>query len=146
MALVASVLALMMPAPAVAQPVHSDAAYEQAPRRDYKARHKGCNTRSCDRRMDKKVRKRVHDRKWRLVKPHNAKLNRMAQCESGGRWHIDGEFDGGLQFHPSTWRAAGGTGFAYQHTILEQKYRAVLWMKKIGTWVTTAGWPVCGYK
>jgi Transglycosylase-like domain len=69
----------------------------------------------------------------------------MAECESSGRWHIDGLFDGGLQFHPSTWRAAGGSGYAYQASKLEQMYRAVLWHDKIGTWVTTAGWPRCGY-
>lgn len=29
----------------------------------------------------------------------------LAQCESGGRWHLDGRYDGGLQFHPDTWRS-----------------------------------------
>ena len=31
----------------------------------------------------------------------------LANCESGGRWHYNGSsgFDGGLQFHPSTWAA-----------------------------------------
>lgn len=82
---------------------------------------------------------------WKRVKPWNAKLERMAACESGRRWHIDGQFDGGLQFHPSTWWAAGGSGYAYQASKLEQKYRAVIWHDKIGTWVTTAGWPRCGY-
>ncbi|MGF2946377.1 resuscitation-promoting factor RpfC [Mycobacterium sp. Lab-001] len=36
----------------------------------------------------------------------------IAQCESGGNWHIDtgnGEF-GGLQFKPGTWARYGGVG------------------------------------
>jgi hypothetical protein len=40
--------------------------------------------------------------------------NRLAHCESGGRWHIatgNGYF-GGLQFSASTWRAFGGKKYA----------------------------------
>ena len=39
--------------------------------------------------------------------------NRLAQCESSGRWHIDtgNGYYGGLQFSKATWRAhGGGTG------------------------------------
>ncbi len=84
--------------------------------------------------------------KRHVVKPYNDKLNRMAQCESGGRWFIDGAFDGGLQFHPGTWNATGSAySFAYLAPIIEQKYRALIWRSKIGTFVTTAGWPRCGF-
>ena len=41
-------------------------------------------------------------------------------------WYLDGHHDGGLQFDPGTWRAAGGTRFApyaYQATP-EQQIRA----------------------
>ena len=39
--------------------------------------------------------------------------DRLAQCESGGNWSSNvGAFDGGLQFHPGTWRAYGGTRYA----------------------------------
>lgn len=39
--------------------------------------------------------------------------DRLAQCESGGNWSSNvGTFDGGLQFHPGTWRAYGGTQYA----------------------------------
>jgi len=92
--------------------------------------------------------KRVCRRKCRMrrrVRPWNAKLERMADCESDKRWHLDAYHDGGLQFHPDTWWATGATGYAWQHTKLEQKYRAVIWHDKIGTWVTSAGWPNCGY-
>ena len=36
--------------------------------------------------------------------------NRLAHCESGGRWHINtgNGYYGGLQISASTWRAYGG--------------------------------------
>ena len=38
--------------------------------------------------------------------------DRIAQCESGGDWHIDtgNGYYGGLQFSMGTWRAYGGSG------------------------------------
>ena len=44
--------------------------------------------------------------------PYNADWDAIAQCESGGNWHLDGEYDGGLQFHPDTWLAHGGGNYA----------------------------------
>ena len=44
--------------------------------------------------------------------PYNADWDAIAQCESGGNWHLDGEYDGGLQFHPDTWLAHGGGKYA----------------------------------
>jgi hypothetical protein len=40
--------------------------------------------------------------------------NRLAQCESGGRWHINTHngYYGGLQISRSTWRGYGGRHFA----------------------------------
>ncbi|MFI1355356.1 transglycosylase family protein [Streptomyces sp. NPDC020898] len=40
--------------------------------------------------------------------------DRIAQCESGGNWHINtgNGYYGGLQFSGSTWRAYGGTAYA----------------------------------
>lgn len=51
--------------------------------------------------------------------------HRLAACESGGRWDYDGPsgYDGGLQFHPSTWRAhapAGYPAYAHQATAAQQ--------------------------
>lgn len=85
--------------------------------------------------------------RWDVVKPYNAKIERIAACESRKRWWLNtgNGFYGGLQFTVGTWRAAGGRGYPHQNSEMEQKYRAVLWYKKIGTWVTKAGWPVCGY-
>lgn len=44
--------------------------------------------------------------------------NKIARCESGGRWHINTHngYYGGLQFSRATWKSAGGTKFAkYPH-------------------------------
>ncbi|WP_288831779.1 resuscitation-promoting factor Rpf1 domain-containing protein [uncultured Corynebacterium sp.] len=40
--------------------------------------------------------------------------DRLAQCESGGNWHINtgNGYYGGLQFSASTWRAYGGAEYA----------------------------------
>jgi hypothetical protein len=87
------------------------------------------------------------DNRWKVVRPYNAKLERMAMCESTKRWHLNtgNSFYGGLQFTIGTWRETGGRGYPHQASQLEQKYRAVIWFKKIGTWVTRRGWPHCGY-
>ena len=40
--------------------------------------------------------------------------DRIAQCESGGNWHINtgNGYYGGLQFDSQTWLANGGADFA----------------------------------
>lgn len=40
--------------------------------------------------------------------------DRLAHCESGGRWHINtgNGYFGGLQISPATWRGYGGRTFA----------------------------------
>lgn len=41
----------------------------------------------------------------------------LAACESGGRWHLDARYDGGLQFDPPTWtayKADDDPAFAWQ--------------------------------
>jgi resuscitation-promoting factor RpfB len=44
--------------------------------------------------------------------------DRLAQCESGGNWHINtgNGYYGGLQFSLGTWRAYGGDGLPSQHS------------------------------
>lgn len=90
---------------------------------------------------------RRENRMRKRVKPWRAKIRRIATCESGRRWHLNtgNSFYGGLQFTLGTWHAAGGSGYPHQASPLEQKYRAVIWRDRIGTWTTTAGWPHCGY-
>ena len=80
-----------------------------------------------------------------VVRPYDSKLNRIAYCESTGRWFIatGNGYYGGLQFTLSTWWSVGGRGYPNQNSILEQKYRAVLVHNRRGSW---ADWPVCGYR
>ena len=65
----------------------------------------------------------------------------LAQCESGGRWDINtgNGFYGGLQFHPDSWRAAGGTGWPHEATREEQIYRGER-LQSIQGW---GAWPTC---
>lgn len=46
-----------------------------------------------------------------------ATWDRLAECESGGNWQANtgNGYYGGLQFHPDTWRAVGGTGKPHEH-------------------------------
>ena len=47
-----------------------------------------------------------------------SKWNKIAKCESGGRWHINTRngYYGGLQFNLATWRSVKGQQFAkYPH-------------------------------
>ncbi len=80
--------------------------------------------------------------RWKVIAPLNAKLERMALCESGGRWWIatgNGYF-GGLQFDAPTWRSVGGRGLPHWHSRIEQKYRATILIRRRGF----APWPTCG--
>lgn len=47
-----------------------------------------------------------------------ASWDRLAQCESGGDWHINtgNGYYGGIQFSLSSWRAVGGTGYPHEHS------------------------------
>jgi hypothetical protein len=54
---------------------------------------------------------------------YSADWQGVAMCESSARWHIDSEYDGGLQFHPNTWIGFGGgefARFAHQATRMQQ--------------------------
>lgn len=47
--------------------------------------------------------------------PYHHNWIRVARCESGLRWWLNGTYDGGLQFLPSTWTARGTRWrYAYQ--------------------------------
>jgi hypothetical protein len=73
--------------------------------------------------------------------------DRLAQCESGGQWHINtgNGFYGGLQFTPSTWRGFGGGRYAanaHQASRTEQ-IRIAERVKRAQGW---GAWPVCSRK
>ncbi|MFD4791732.1 transglycosylase family protein [Streptomyces sp. NPDC058459] len=74
----------------------------------------------------------------------NGVWDRIAQCESGGNWHINtgNGYYGGLQFSAGTWRAYGGGAYAAtadqasrgaQIAVASRVQRAQGW----------GAWPVC---
>lgn len=68
----------------------------------------------------------------------------VAQCESSGRWNANtgNGYQGGLQFHPRTWAANGGTGSAANASREEQIRVAENVLKTQGL----RAWPKCGPK
>lgn len=70
--------------------------------------------------------------------------DRVAQCESGGNWHINtgNGYYGGLQFSMSTWRGHGGHGSPASASKGEQIRVAEKVLASQG-W---GAWPVCSVK
>jgi uncharacterized protein YabE (DUF348 family) len=59
----------------------------------------------------------------------NSVWDKIAECESGGNWHINtgNGYYGGLQFSAATWRSVGGPGLPHQHSRETQiKYAEIL--------------------
>lgn len=124
---------------------------------DYRPRHKGCHSRSCDKRMDRKqhrravaIRKRRAERAARrydtmrrnYTRPYRGWLYSTRMCESGGRYGIStgNGFYGAYQFTLQSWAAVGGRGMPHLNAPLEQDYRAVRLLHLQGR----GAWPVCG--
>ena len=63
-------------------------------------------------------------------------------CESGNNpaTNTGNSYFGAFQFLPSTWWAAGGTGYPHQHSWHFQAVVAVRWMHRAGA----GQWPICG--
>lgn len=70
--------------------------------------------------------------------------DRLAACESGGNWSINtgNGFYGGLQFTPSSWAAAGGSGMPHEASREEQILRGQN-LQAIQGW---GAWPACTAK
>ncbi|MFF9409374.1 transglycosylase family protein [Streptomyces anandii] len=70
--------------------------------------------------------------------------DRIAQCESGGNWHINtgNGYYGGLQFAASTWRAYGGTAYASRadQASRSQQIAVATRVQQAQGW---GAWPVC---
>ena len=73
--------------------------------------------------------------------------NRLAQCESGGRWHINTHngYYGGLQISKSTWRAYRGGQFARwpNNASKAEQIRVGERIKRGQGW---RAWPACSAK
>lgn len=70
---------------------------------------------------------------------------KLAQCESGGRWHYDGRYDGGLQFHPDTWtrhKLSGYPQYAWQASAAQQ----IEVGKRVQRAQGWGAWPSCARK
>jgi LysM repeat protein len=69
----------------------------------------------------------------------------VAQCESGGNWHINTNngFYGGLQFTNSTWAGYGGTAFAARADLATPDQQVQI-AEKVLAGQGVGAWPVCG--
>ncbi|WP_031486220.1 transglycosylase family protein [Streptomyces bicolor] len=74
----------------------------------------------------------------------NGVWDRIAQCESGGNWHINtgNGYYGGLQFAASTWRAYGGTAYAptADQATKAQQIAVATKVQRAQGW---GAWPTC---
>ncbi|MEV7149365.1 transglycosylase family protein [Streptomyces sp. NPDC093084] len=74
----------------------------------------------------------------------NGVWDRIAQCESGGNWHINTHngYFGGLQFSASTWRAYGGSAYAStaDQASREAQIAVATKVQQAQGW---GAWPVC---
>ncbi|MFJ5556406.1 transglycosylase family protein [Streptomyces sp. NPDC093250] len=70
--------------------------------------------------------------------------DRIAQCESGGDWHINtgNGYYGGLQFSAATWRAYGGTAYAptADRATKSQQIAVATKVQRAQGW---GAWPTC---
>jgi resuscitation-promoting factor RpfA len=71
-------------------------------------------------------------------------FDRLAQCESGGRWNIatGNGYYGGLQFSAATWRSVGYSGLPHQHP-REVQIEAGQKLQARSGW---GQWPACSRK
>jgi nucleoid-associated protein YgaU len=69
----------------------------------------------------------------------------IAQCESGGSWHINtgNGYYGGLQFSQSTWDAYGGTQYASRADLASRSQQIAVAERTL-TGQGIGAWPVCG--
>ncbi|MGS2586248.1 transglycosylase family protein [Streptomyces hebeiensis] len=74
-----------------------------------------------------------------------ATWDKVAQCESGGNWHINtgNGYYGGLQFSQSTWASFGGTQYA-SRADLATKEEQIRTAEKVLAVQGEGAWPTCG--
>ncbi|MCW3844036.1 LysM peptidoglycan-binding domain-containing protein [Micromonospora yasonensis] len=71
----------------------------------------------------------------------------IAQCESGGNWHINtgNGYYGGLQFSRSTWNGYGGQKYAARADLASRSEQIAI-AEKVLDGQGIGAWPVCGKK
>ncbi|MFH8618579.1 transglycosylase family protein [Streptomyces sp. NPDC017979] len=77
----------------------------------------------------------------------NGVWDRIAQCESGGNWHINtgNGYYGGLQFSASTWKGFGGGAYAKtaDRATKAQQIAIATKVQRVQGW---GAWPTCSRK
>ena len=70
--------------------------------------------------------------------------NRLAECESGGRWHINtgNGYYGGLQFSYNTWLAYGGAKYAGRADLASRQEQIAI-AEKVLKGQGWGAWPAC---
>ncbi len=73
--------------------------------------------------------------------------DKVAKCESGGRWHINtgNGFYGGLQFSSGTWKAHGGKKYASKAS-RASKAEQIAIARRVLASQGAGAWPHCGKK
>lgn len=73
--------------------------------------------------------------------------DRLAQCESGGDWHINtgNGYSGGVQFHPQTWTGHGGGEFA-QYAWQATREQQIAIAERVLVTQGWGAWPTCSKK
>lgn len=106
----------------------------------------GCNTRSCEHRVQARWLRQHYQHIWRsaplTVRAH---LRRIARCESHGDPRAispSGLYRGRYQFAMTTWRTVGGRGDPARASGLEQDARAARLYRMAGP----GQWPVCQWR
>jgi hypothetical protein len=74
----------------------------------------------------------------------SSKWDRIAQCESGGKWGTasGNGYYGGLQFSPRTWKAFGGKGMPHKAS----KGQQIAVAERILAVQGWKAWPACSRK
>jgi resuscitation-promoting factor RpfA len=74
----------------------------------------------------------------------NRTWNRLAQCESGGNWHINtgNGYYGGLQFSSSTWLGYGGGKYASRADLATRRQQIAI-AEKVLRGSGWGAWPAC---
>jgi len=71
----------------------------------------------------------------------------VAQCESGGNWHINtgNGYYGGLQFAQGTWRGYGGRTYAARADLASRAQQIAV-AERVLSGQGISAWPTCGVK
>lgn len=73
---------------------------------------------------------------------YSADWEAVALCESSGNWHINSQYDGGLQFHPNTWIGFGGGAFA-RYAYQASKHQQIAIAERVLAIQGPGAWPNC---